>query len=270
MIKLIACDLDETLLGHDGKIVAKNIELIAKARAQGVYFVIATGRGFCTVQGTLAEIGLNDKENEYVISFNGGALTENKNNRVIYYDGIGFERASELYRRGLDYDVCIHAYTQTQVFVRNFVPSERLYLSSRMTVTEIENDNIDFLKGENIVKCVYMNEDRSYLQYIANELGDITQDMDISYSSNRYLEFNNRGVNKGSGLKRLADILNVSMENTMAIGDNLNDISMIKAAGMGVAVANATQEVKDSADFITSMTFNDGAVAEAIERFVLL
>lgn len=97
MYKLVACDLDETLLNSDNQVSEKNIEAIKRADALGVKFVLATGRGYATVQGTLEEIGLHNLENEYVISFNGGAVTENKGNRLLHFQGISFDFASELY-----------------------------------------------------------------------------------------------------------------------------------------------------------------------------
>ena len=89
MYKIIACDLDETLLSDDRTISKDNVEAIEKAKELGVKFVPATGRGFNTVGGTLKDLGLYDLENEYVISYNGGAITENKGSKLslihIYY-----------------------------------------------------------------------------------------------------------------------------------------------------------------------------------------
>lgn len=110
------------------------------------------------------------------------------------------------------------------------------YLAGRMEVKEIFDDHIDFLKGQEIVKVLYMNTDYDYLKKIEDDLKDITGDLDVSYSSNRYIEFNHQGVNKGQGLKKLADILGVDIKETIAIGDNFNDLSMIKVAGLGVGV----------------------------------
>ena len=147
MYKLIACDLDETLLNDENKVSTKNIEAIQKADAQGVKFVLATGRGYATVQGTLEEIGLKDKKDEYVISFNGGAVTENKANQLLHFQGISFDFASELYKRGQDYDVAIHVYTQEEVYVYNLVEEERKHLETKMEVIEIFDQDIDFLKS---------------------------------------------------------------------------------------------------------------------------
>ena len=91
----------------------------------------------------------------------------------------------------------------------------------------------------------------------------------MSYSSNRYLEFNARGVNKGAGLMRLADMLGVPREQTIAIGDNYNDLSMVEAAGLGVLMANAPEELKPRADYVTHDDNDAGGVAEVIEKFVL-
>jgi hypothetical protein len=221
------------------------------------------------VQETLKELGLYDLENEYVISYNGGAITENKGNKMLHFEGIPFELAQEFYRRGLDYDVCIHIYTKDMVYAYNYVQEEIDYLAGRMEVTEIFDRNIDFLKGQDIVKALYMNTDFAYLKKIEEDLKDITQNVDVSFSSNRYIEFNHQGVNKGQGLLSLAELLGVKREETIAIGDNYNDLSMIKAAGLGVGVQNSAEGMKKDCDYITQATCNENAVAEVINKFVL-
>jgi hypothetical protein len=269
MYKIIACDLDETLIRTDRKISDEDKEAIKKANKQGVKFVLATGRGFNSVQGTLKELGLYDLEDEYVISYNGGAITENKGNRLLHFEGIPFELAEQFYKRGLDYDVCIHIYTKDMVYAYNYVQEEIEYLAGRQEVTEIFDRNIDFLKGQDIVKALYMNTDFAYLKKIENDLKDITRNIDVSFSSNRYIEFNHQGVNKGQGLLSLAELLGVKREETIAIGDNYNDLSMIKAAGLGVGVQNAVEGMKKDCDYITKATCNENAVAEVINKFVL-
>ena len=111
--------------------------------------------------------------------------------------------------------------------------------------------------------------DIPYLQQIEHEVADVTANLDVSYSSNRYLEFNARGVNKGAGLLRLADLLGVAREDTIAIGDNWNDFPMIEAAGLGVAVANAVEDMKPRCDYVCEASCDGNAVAEVIRKFVL-
>ncbi|MBQ3460724.1 MAG: HAD family phosphatase [Solobacterium sp.] len=268
--KMIVADLDETLISRDRSICLRNIEAIWKATEMGVKFVPATGRGYNSVHETLKTLGLYEKENQYTISYNGGAITENKGERLLYFQGITFEEAEALYKYGLRYDdICMHVYTPDRVWVKNFFPEEVEYLAARQPCTEIFEDNIDFLKGKDIVKFIYMNTDYHYLQRIAEEVKDLTKDMDVSYSSNRYMEVNRKGVNKGAGLQRLCDLIGIDISETIAIGDNYNDLSMIKAAGLGVGVANTVEEMKPECDYITDADCDEGAVAEVIEKFIL-
>ncbi len=269
MYKIIACDLDETLIRLDRTISKEDIDAVRACRDMGIRFVPATGRGYATVDGTLKELGLYDLEDQYVISYNGGAITENRGHRLLHFDGISFELAQELYRRGLGYDVCVHVYTKDMVYAYNYTQEEIDYLAGRMEVREIFDDNIDFLKGQEIVKCLYMNTDYTYLKKIEEDLKNITGGIDVSYSSNRYIEFNHKGVNKGAGLRTLAEMLHVDMQDTIAIGDNFNDLPMIKAAGLGVGVANTVPDMKPLCDVIIEGTCNESAVAEVIRKYIL-
>jgi len=269
MYKLIACDLDETLFKLNRTIDPIDIRAIQEAKEIGVKFVPATGRGYTSVQGTLKELGLFDEPGEYVISFNGGAITENKDNRLLHFTGLPFDLAQELYRRGLNYDVCVHVYTKDMVYAYNLFQGEIDYLAGRMEIREIFSKDIEFLRGQEIVKVLYTNTDQAYLHRIADELKDITGDVDVSYSSNRYLEFNHRGVNKGQGLITLEELLKIDPKETIAIGDNYNDLPMIKAAGLGVGVGNTVESMKKECDYITEATCDECAVAEVIQKFVL-
>ena len=268
--KLIAADLDETLISRDRTICQRNIDAIKKATEMGIKFVPATGRGYNSVHDTLKTLGLYDKEGQYTISYNGGAITENKDEKLLYFQGITFEEAEALYKYGLRYDdICMHVYTPDQVWIKNLFPEEYEYIAVRQPCTEIFTDDIDFLKDKEIVKFIYMNLDHSYLERIAEEVKDLTKDMDVSYSSNRYMEVNRKGVSKGTGLQRLCDILNIDIKDTIAIGDNYNDLSMIKAAGLGVGVANTVEAMKPECDYVTKADCDEGAVGEVIEKFVL-
>lgn len=270
MYKLIVCDLDETLLNDCHTISQRDITAIQKALASGVKFVPATGRGYNCVGNILKEIGLENKAGEYVISYNGGAVTENQGIKLLYFKGISFELAQELYHRGLQYNVCIQIFTKNMVYVYRASQGELAYLTGRMEFEEIFEENIDFLKNQDIVKMLYGNTDYFYLKRIEHNLKDLDLEIDISYSSNRYIEFNCKGVNKGSGLIFLANFLGIKLEETIAIGDNFNDLPMIHTAGLGVGVYNTIEEMKSLCDYITSATNNDSAVAEVIEKFVLV
>ena len=269
MYKLIACDLDETLLRDDRHVSLQDQKAIHSLKDYGVKFVPATGRGFKSIEATLKELDVFQKENEYVISYNGGALSENKDDRVLHFEGIPFSIANALYQKGLTYDVCIHVYTQDHVYVAHINDDERAYITGRIEFEVIDEDSIDFLKNEDIVKVLYSNTDFNYLQSIEKDLHDLTGNLDVSYSSHRFIEFNHKGVNKGKGLLILGNILGIEPEEMIAVGDNFNDLPMLKVAGLGIGVQNTVEDMKKECDYITKATHNESAISEIIEKFII-
>ena len=269
MYKIITCDLDETLLSMDRSICRRNIEAIRAAKEKGIKFVCASGRGYMSFQNTLQEIGLYDLPDQYAISFNGGAITENKGNRLLHLEGISWELADALYRKGREYDVCQHIYTQDTVYLYNSNEDEVDFLNNRQDFIEIFDEDLSFLKGQQIIKILYQHVGYDFLNPIEKELEYLTGDCEVSYSSGRYLEFNKKGVSKGNGLRRLAAILGVDMKDTIASGDNVNDLSMIQAAGIGAAVGNVFEGMIDECDYIAKAANDEGGVGEIIEKYVL-
>lgn len=269
MIQLIACDLDETLLNDQHELSNKNIAAIRKARALGVKFVPATGRGFRTIKNTLQKLDLFQAPDEYVISFNGGVITENQDFQILHLDALSNKTAECLFQRGKNLDVCIHIFTEDTIYTHHYVPEEQQYLDGLCDVVEFDEPDLSFLKGKKIIKVIYMNLDTMYLKKLEEQMNDLTEAIDISYSSNRYMEFNHKHVNKGQGLRHLSKLLKIPKEATLAIGDNWNDLSMLQAAGIGVGVQNCVAEMKPHCDYITKATNNEDAIAEVIERFIL-
>lgn len=269
--KLIASDMDETLLNDQHSICQRNIDLIMKAKEKGVKFVPATGRGFMSIQHDLKTLGLYDQLGEYVISFNGGALTENKDNRLMYFQGLSFEKTKEIFEFGLHCDVCQHVYTKDKLYVFNLSESEAQRIKNQKVECIIMNENsIDFLKNTPISKILYQNTDVPYLMSLEPQMKHIWEgECAVSYSSNRYMEFNKIGVDKGNGLIHLAEILGIDIADTIAVGDNYNDMPMLAVAGLSVAAANAVDEVKKACDITTDADNNEGVIAEIIEKYIL-
>ena len=268
---LIACDMDETLLNDQHEICQRNIDAIIKAKKEfGVKFVPATGRGYLSIQHNLKTLGLYDEANEYVLSFNGGALTENRGNNLIQFKGLNFLKMKEIFEYGLDKDVCIRVYTKDQIFVFNLSESEAIRINSLKVPCNIMSENkVDFLADEQIAKILYQNLDIPYLKELEHKMKSITDGhCSVTYSSNRYMEFNALGVDKGQGLCDLVNILGLDIKDTIAVGDNYNDLAMLKVAGLSVAAQNATQDIKAVCDYTTKADNNEGVIAELIEKFI--
>lgn len=267
MIRLIVSDLDETLIRADRTIHPDCIETIKKLKEKNILFVPATGRGYRTVEDTLKELDLYEQEGQYVMSYNGGALTENKGNRVLFFHAMDDDLAHILFERGLQKNAAVRVYVQEAIYVFNITDEERKFATGRGKVIECDVNDLAVLNGQPVVKMVYVNKDFDYLKKIEAEMEDLYDRLDISYSSGRYMEFNPKGINKGEGLRMLAKLLHIDMSETMAIGDNFNDLSMIRAAGTGVGVANSIEGIRPYCDYITEKTCEEGAAAEAIRRF---
>ena len=268
--KIIACDMDETLLSSDATICRRNIDAIKKAIAKGVKFVPCTGRGFRSIEGVLKTLDLYDQAGQYVIGFNGASITENKGSRSLFWDPIPFDLADQLFRRCCTYGQCMHIYTRDVVYITNITPDEEAFLHGRMGYVPVETESLDFIRGkEEVCKLIVTNTDYDYLQRVHAELQPLLGDITVSFSSNRYIEFMHQGVNKGAGLHKLADLLGVPYEETLAIGDNINDTDMLKAAGLSVGVHNLNPIIRPYCDVVTDATNDEGAVAEAIEKYVL-
>ena len=263
--------MDETLLNDQHKICQRNIDFIRMAKEKGVKFVPATGRGFMSIQRDLKLLGLYDIPQEYVLSFNGGALTENKDNKLLYFEGLSFEKTKEIFEFGLQQDVCQHIYTKDKVYVYNLSESEAKRIREQQVECEIMTENtMDFLKNEPISKILFQNTDVPYLMSLEPQMKAITEGMcTVSYSSNRYMEFNKIGVDKGQGLKHLAQIIGVDLSECIAVGDNYNDLPMLEVAGLSVAAGNAVEDVKKVCDVVTKADNNEGVIAEIVERFIL-
>ena len=269
MYKMILSDLDETLLvnHHVPKV---NQEAIFKAKEKGVKFVPATGRAFNMIGEILQDIDNYQKEDEYSICFNGGLIVENKDAKILSFQGLPFDLAKEMFEMGKNFDVCVMIFTLDCCYIFNADPDEverKTVQKARFEV--IDEYNMDFLKDDHIAKLLYEKRDMDYLKGIEKQIqSHVEGRLAVSYSSYRYLEFNPIGVSKGAALKWLADYLHMDIQETIAIGDNYNDTSMIKAAGLGVCVSSATEDIQAMSNYVTKADYDQGAVAEVIEKFV--
>ncbi len=270
MYKLIASDLDETLLQTNKHTGPYTISRIKEAIDKGLCFVCATGRNHVSIRPTLDELELYNKKDTYTISLNGAVVTENYQSRILYTEPMDWEIVNHLYKFGKQYDVCIHVYSVDKVYAWNVNQNERDFCEGRMELIEFDTEDLEFLKDETMIKILFQNMDFDYLKSIENDLDDETKALcDISFSSNRYIEFNKAGVNKGKGIRFLSEYLNIPIEETMAIGDNYNDLPMLIEAGLGVGVKNTNPRMVDEVDLIVPWTNDEDAVGHIIDEYFL-
>lgn len=273
MIQLILSDLDETLLNDDGTIHPENIAAIQAFTQNGGYFVPNTGRSYKSVYGTLAQLGLN-KTTQYVVSYNGGAIVAiapDGQEEIVVEHGMSLTLAQKIFDLGQVNDVVdTHVYTRDNLYIYNISATDQRYMTERQVpYTEITTTDLSFMANEGpVMKVIFEHPDPAVQQVIADAVTAVVGDEGlVTFSSNRYVEFNPKGVDKGVTGLELADILGIARDDTAAIGDNLNDAAQIKAAGVGVAVANAKPEIKALADVVLTTTNNEAAVANFIQHY---
>ena len=267
--KIIFSDLDHTLLVND-HIPDFNLEAIKKAKEKGVKFVLCTGRNFKIMKHLLGELNTENSENEYSICNSGSLIYENKNAKVIYSKPIEFEILKLLFEYGKKLDVIIMFDTITdEHFIYNEIKIEE---SKWKSFKSKPIKSIEELKDKKINRIYFTIKDKDELNKTLNEIknnkmleGKIT----CFISGNMFLEIISFGLNKGEALKWLSNYLNIDIKETIAIGDDYNDESMIKEAGLSCCVKSAQEDIKKLSKYICEKDYFEGSVKEVIEKFIL-
>lgn len=267
MIKLVVSDIDETLICNDQTIHPRNKKAIKQAQDMGVKVMVASGRAPYQLRNILDEIDI-EKNGHYSILCNGGIIMENSTKKIVDSSPIGYQKAKKVYDYCFDKGLHCEIYTDKRNYV---LEDDKSKPEENMEdVVFLKSKDIEFIKDEIIIKVVIKNYDLNYLMSLEPDIAILCDwDVHISYSSDMYMEINAKGVNKGVALKKVCDFHGIDLEDTMTIGDNYNDIEMLEVAGHSCAVQNAHLQVKETADYITIATNNEGAVGEVIEKFVL-
>lgn len=249
--KLIAIDIDGTLLTDQQKVSTANIQAVSQAIDAGIKIVLCSGRDYSGVIGNAQALGLTGGD-EYMIYF-GGNIIQNYNHEIIYQKTLTLEQTQEIANLLTDCQIEYDLIDNTGVHHTDY--QEWLFKSS----SDSDLGVVKFL----------LTIPEQKLSQIAN---DLHQKFDANYfvvqTSDTELEVFPKNVNKGSALKYLANYLNIKMDQVMAIGDMDNDVPMLKLVGCSVAMGNATSEVKSICDEKTTDNNHDG-VANAINKYVL-
>jgi 5-amino-6-(5-phospho-D-ribitylamino)uracil phosphatase len=240
-IKLVALDMDGTLLNKEGMVSDRNREAIQAAKEKGIFVVLSTGRSIITSREHADALGLDS----YLVTVNGSEIWDPKR---------------ELVERNLvKSDLIEWMWQLSQQHKTHFWASS----PGRIWHNEMPED----IHTWEWMKFGFTIDDDAIRALILDEL-HAKGDFEISNSSLKNIEVNSAGINKARGLKIVCSRLGIEMKNVMAVGDSLNDLAMIKEAGLGVAMGNAQDIVKEEADWVTLTNEEDG-VAKAIHKWVL-
>ncbi|MGT2742110.1 Cof-type HAD-IIB family hydrolase [Streptococcus plurextorum] len=267
-IKLLALDMDGTLFTSEKTITVANKEALKKAQALGVKVVITTGRPLKAIAHVLEELDLNHP-NQYSITFNGG-LVQSNDGQVLGKRDMAFEELERIYAGleplGLPMDILSDGTVYSLSSRGNFSQ----YRKANPMLAFVELESLSDLPRDIIYNKVVVVTDADFLDQMIPNLPEVFHDwFEVFKSRDIILEIMPKGVHKATGLAMLTQHLGLQPEQVMAMGDEENDLSMIKWAGLGVAMANAVSAVKEIADAVTDRTNDQSGVAEAIETYIL-
>jgi len=263
MYKLIAIDLDDTLLNDDGIISEKNKEAIKRAERAGVKVMIVSGRSYASTKQFIHEMALPN----LTVSLNGAYLHDPADGRLVASFSIGQETAAEIIKDIEPFGIHVNFYYGEKVFCQGHTEQARFYGD----MNRIEIDYIDSLaelsKTVSAGKLLMSNDREKLIQIrelLHNKFGD---QLNIVFSKPYFLEVTDKKASKGSALLKAAEIYGIKQQEIIAMGDSENDLSMIRSAGLGVAMGNASDKIKKEADF-TTLSNNESGVAYAVNKFI--
>ena len=266
-IKLVAIDLDDTLLDSGLKISPYCIETINQVQKKGIIVTLATGRMYVS---TLPYVRQLETEKDIpIITYQGALVKCSNSEKVLYYRPLAMDKSVEIMKYFKKSKVHFQAYFNDQLCMESLTEEGRDYSHLAGVEPVIIKNLIDEAAHQETCKILAVIENEKLLLDMELELrGIYTRDLYITRSKPYYLEIMHPQANKGDALKVVAEHYNFDRKEVLAIGDSYNDMAMIEWAGTGVAMGNARKSVKETADYITSSNEEEG-VAEALQRFVL-
>lgn len=266
MIKLLATDLDGTLLKNDKSVSEYTINKVHEMINEGNYFVIATGRPFFRITKILKTLDIiSDKV--YCICNNGGVIISTDGSKILYEESMPHDNVVELIELAIKYDVNMLIY-QRDYIITDHLDEHVTILNGEPRLKIIEGGKESLKKYQNICKVVYNGTYEKLLEFKSKVPTEILNKYNFVFSGADFLEVNNKTIDKGNAVLKLAEMLNIDKEDVFAVGDEENDLAMISAVNNGCCVSNANKSLKDVAKFITLSNEEDG-VANLIDKLIL-
>lgn len=252
MYKLIALDMDGTLLNDDKKITPKTKQAIREVVEKNMKIVMCTARPIYRISEYLKELNLM-RSKQYTVAFNGAIIYENQN----------FIKLTDSYLKKDQITEIIRFTKENKVFTALHYENGKLEKSK----IEDENEVFDEINEKEIYKIVFFNNPDNIKNIYENAKSKLGSICEITNSEPTRIEFVQKGINKAKALEYICKINNIDVKDIIAIGDGDNDTEMIKLAGLGIAMGNGVEQLKNNADYITESNNNDGIVS-VIEKFI--
>lgn len=268
--QLICIDLDGTLLDHKRRVNPRTIEALQKVHQQGVHIVISTGRLYSDAEHFSNLIGVDSP----IIASNGGIIRGTGERNSIYKNTFDEKLINSLFDLTIKYNQRLSVYTTDTMYIGTFKIFKIIFFERimnkgikstklRYIISQKHFHRIINKKRDQVLKCEIFDYNLELLEKTREALKGI-EGIEIVSSADFCIEITKKGVSKGHAVKLLAEHYNIKREAIMAIGDSENDLTMIEFANMGVAMGNASNLLKERANYITD-TNDELGVVKAIE-----
>ena len=263
--KLLVSDMDGTLLDSKDKISKSTSDVISRAMEKGLYFTFATGRSLIGIKTALKGSGL--WPNAPIATFNGAKIINPDDETTLYERLLEKETAVEILAFCKKLGAAAVVWSEGKLYISEENERTKHY-SGKTGLEAILIQDEDELISRNISKIICQDEPEKIEYYITQLQGKLKGNVTFCTSSADFLEFFHSDASKGGATAYMAKRLGISPHEIIAVGDQRNDISMLKFAGLGVAMGNALDELKAEADYIAPSNDEDG-LAFVIEKFIL-
>ena len=264
MIKMLVLDIDGTIYRKNFSASDAVKNALKKLTEDGIKVVLATGRMFSATIPIAKDIGLDSP----IVCYQGGLIKEcAENGKILLQKDVPEKYAREIIRILREKDIHCNLYMNDGLVVENDNETIKRYTDERNVRYTVVN-NFDDIDLKNINKMLAIDTDVKKIEDLQKQLAQqYSKDLYIIRSTPHFCEISNIEATKGNAVRYLADLWNIKKEEIMAVGDQDNDIEMLKAAGIAVAMGNGTEELKKIADYVTDTVENDGVV-KAIQKFI--
>lgn len=289
MYRLVAIDLDGTMLNRYGIVTEKTKQVIEQVQKNQIEVIIASGRPIDSIKTIAKEI----KSENYFISGNGAILYDIKKDEILYENTLKKSKVLDIIKICEENSIFYNIYTEKEIISKTLNYNVLYYYKENLNKDEENKTHINIVEGiydyilnrdEKIIKVTICDNNQTIFNSIIrrlNEIGEI-EVLDVSHMSRKtikqgtediaieyfYTEISAKNVNKWNALEFLAEKMNIKKEEIITIGDNINDKKMIEGAGLGIAMQNGAPDVQKIADYVTESNDNDG-VAKALETVLL-
>ena len=288
MYKLVAVDLDGTLLNQYGDVTENTKRVIKNVMRKGTQVVLASGRSIDSIQNISNEIGAS----RYIVAGNGAVLYDIEEQKNLYENYIPIEKAKKIIDICEENSIFYNIYTNKKIVTKNLRYNVLYYYKENLKKADRKKTNIDIvdsiqdyvknMRDEKIMKIFICDETAAVFNSIMKKFEEVpnVETLDVSHMSRKvikkgtlefpieyyYTEISMKNVDKWNAIEFLINKMGINKDEVIAIGDNMNDKKMIEEAGLGITMEGSTPVVTDVANYVTANNNNEG-VAKALEKF---